>query len=403
MTKHSNFLFITTMLFTITVGILVVAFAITGCGEPPNGGSGEGNGGISSNGPDPKEDESPIQIEEDAFLQYYPAGKTIVSIANIRMDGVGENRLWIIKSSCQFVYRNQLHTRSTVLKNDGKTATFEIEILAATKTRIVSERKIKISGVSSYLSAARKVLGLGLTLKFPQFSPVTWTLENVFRPKKNQDDGIEIDGVANELLTYLTEQMGIQIDPSEIGKFGIDFMDQKLNGAIFEVDYSRKTGIIDWRAKNSTAREIGADQFKRLAQQCASLIDYWFSKVQDVAVGKNFKINAREVERVVLLEDVALAGEIVFKRLENAKGDEGKGEIFKIFLSDGNVRVTTDQGVAYAKPLSGVASFDPEGKYLERIDIEWEGELSWLPKSHLLFGTATREVSVETTYQAERE
>ena len=66
--------------------------------------------------------------ERASFLDYYPTGRRTQGVACFNVNGMGSNEGWFLRGDVYFAYQYEVLVETTVTKNTGKDAVFEVRI-----------------------------------------------------------------------------------------------------------------------------------------------------------------------------------------------------------------------------------------------------------------------------------
>lgn len=340
-----------------------------------------------------KAQEIPLEkrISPESLVEYYREGRKIYSVGILRMQGRGMNRGWGLQGEQVFDYRYQVPVQTTVVSNDGTKVIFRQRYGVVEQNLIVTSRTLELHLPDSPLQYAPIAL---LERAIPTSIPVYWQV------KRAAQIYLLADPNAKEALTALlnfAHAAGLKDDRSDDARFIARI--EKLTGAIVELDYDRRFGVIDIRIPNEPI--FTREELLRLSSNANPLLDYYLFPAAAKTVGDQWTVDARDVEGILSLGvDTDVTGSLALQWQASPTPDSAN-----LLVQPGILHISGwqdgGQQSADVTVLNGKIDFSKERHFVRRATFALDARSQWQSRDHLLFETEqVRDLRISADYEA---
>ncbi len=337
----------------------------------------------------------PEKLPEEAFLERYPVGKTIRSIAHLDIQGMGSNSGWSIKGTVHFNHLSQVAVETRVMESDPEHGrlVFEQSFAVVLQQLMISDQELEFVPPDSL--PIRKLWPAAD--EFLQLHPGYHSFRRAVEWADRADPALK------RTLTTVNQWLkraGVTIQPME--ELETKVLVDKLAGTKYHIVYQSGIGVTSITAL--TAERFTESELIRLARSCNVVADYFLFPLMERRPGEVWDVRASDVGNLLAFHDptAELNGKISVSR----GADEIDSKKVRLELRGGAVRVHSmadgKDREATLTVKEGTAWFDQEHRFVRQARISLSATAIHQSRDHLLFGTEKlRDLTIGSRYEAE--
>ncbi|MFO0865759.1 MAG: hypothetical protein U0744_14100 [Gemmataceae bacterium] len=344
--------------------------------------------------PEPKK--QPPKIEANELLRFYPAGKTIRSLAITNMDGKASNTDWGLKGEASFVHLLEALIETKILSNDGQRVRFHISLRKVTQTLVVSKETLELAlPQAPILEQAWADVALWRLNPGVAKLRLLWEGANLVDPNLKKT----LTGVAEHL-----KRVGIAGGPPQ----EVQMLQQldKTSGLEVEADYMNGIGIVRLEVVGGRRGNLFDEHaLKTLGDHLAPLMDFHLFPNANKAVGERWKVRAQDILRAAPIDfNAEIDGFVELERKpDDAKDRAGiaiLGVIDGKLQADGRAADAVRRGEL--KVRTGELEFSMQDLFVRRGELTFDVRSTFASRDHLLFRAENlRNLRIRSRYEAQ--
>jgi hypothetical protein len=344
----------------------------------------------------PPPNKQPLKIEANELLRFYPAGKTIRSLAITNMDGKASNTDWGLRGEASFVHLLEALIETKVAANDGQRVRFVVKLRKVTQTLVISKETLELAlPQAPILEQAWADVALWRVNPGVAKLRLLWEGANLVDPNLKKT----LTGIAEHL-----KRVGIAGGPPQ----EVQMLQQldKTSGLEVEAEYVNGIGMVGLKVIGGRPGNLFDEQtLKTLGDHLAPLMDFHLFPNANKAVGERWRVRAQDILRAAPIDfNAEIDGFVELERKpDDAKDRAGiaiLGVIDGKLQAQGRAEDAVRRGEL--KVRAGELEFSMQDLFVRRGELTFDVRSTYASRDHLLFRAENlRNLRIRSRYEAQ--